>query len=239
MFVLVYLRIYGKSLVDALAAIGKSPWTLLLPMGLMVAFYFLAMLVSPLGLVGGFLLALARTAGFSIYTYFLAAVVSRQKSSVSELKTAMGAYFWSWMNVFFVLWIVDLVLGAGLAANPRGPTITLALTFMELIVLNAAPEVIYQRRVMGGLETITRSFQFLQENWIEWFVPNGLLLAGLWAFFTGGGLGLLAGVPFGVVGVLLLAGVLFHVVMVARGFLFETLDGSTHRQRMFRFRGKL
>ncbi len=239
MFVLVYLRLYAKSLIDGLAAIGKSPWTLLLPMGLLVAFYFAAMLVSPLGIVGGFLLALGRTAGFSVYTYFLAAVVSRQKSSVAELKTALGAYFWTWLNLFFVLWIVDLLLGATLAANPQRGTLTLALSFMELIVLNAAPEVIYQRRVAGGLETITRSFRFLQENWIEWFVPNGLLLAGLWAFFTQGGLSLLAGVPFGVVGALLLAGALFHVVMVARGFLFEALDGSTHRQRMYRFRGKL
>jgi hypothetical protein len=239
MFVLVYLRIYGKSLVDAFAAIAKSPWTLALPMGLAVAYYFLRLLVGPLGIAGGFLLALARTAGFSVYTYFLAAVVARQRASVSELKTALGAYFWTWMNLFFVLWIVDLVLGAGFAANPRGPTIQLALSFMELIVLNATPEVIYQRRVMGGLETITRSFQFLQENWIEWFVPNGLLLAGLWFFFMEGGLTRLSAVPFGVVGVLLLAGALFHVVMVARGFLFETLDGSTHRQRMFRFKGKL
>jgi hypothetical protein len=238
-FLVVYLRIYGKCFIDALAAIARSPWTLLLPMGLLVALNFAATLVAPLGIVGGFLLALARTVGFSIYTYFLAEVVARQKSSLKDLKTAMGAYFWTWMNLFFVLWIVDLLLGAALAANPQRETLSLAIKFMQLIVLNAAPEVIYQRRVMGGLDTIVTSFRFLQENWIEWFVPNGLVLAGLWLFFTHGGLLLLASVPFGVVGALLLAGALFHVLMVARGFLFEVLAGSTHRQRMFRFRGKL
>lgn len=239
MFVVVYLRLYAKCVVDAAVAIARSPWTLLLPMGLLVAFYFAAMLVSPLGIVGGFLLALARTVGFSVYTYFLAEVVAKQKSSLKDLRSAMGAYFWTWLNLFFVLWIVDLLLGATLAANPQRDTLRLAISFMELIVLNAAPEVIYQRRVMGGVDTIVTSFRFLQENWIEWFAPNGLVLAGLWLFFTKGGLLLLGGVPFGVVGALLLAGALFHVLMVARGFLFEVLNGSTHRQRMFRFRGKL
>jgi hypothetical protein len=45
--------------------------------------------------------------------------------------------------------------------------------------------------------------------------------------------------PFAAVTAPILIGALLHVLMVFRGFLFEILDGSTHRQRMFRFRGKL
>jgi hypothetical protein len=112
-----------------------------------------------------------------------------------------------------------------------------ALTMMELIVLNAAPEVIYLKRSSGGIETIQRSFSFLQENWIEWFLPNVLILGFVWLVINGtipvGAL------PLPVITVPVLGGALLHVVMVYRGFLFQTLDGSTHRQRMFRFRGKL
>ena len=84
--------------------------------------------------------------------------------------------------------------------------------------------------------TIQRSFRFLQENWIEWFVPNGLLLAGVWYAWEQGWLFRL---PGGVLGLGIIGGVLLHVVMVFRGFLFQQLDGSTHRQRMFKFKNSL
>jgi hypothetical protein len=45
--------------------------------------------------------------------------------------------------------------------------------------------------------------------------------------------------PFAALTIPLVFGVLLHVVMVFRGFLFQELDGSTHRQRMYKFRGKL
>jgi hypothetical protein len=112
-----------------------------------------------------------------------------------------------------------------------------AITMMELVILNAAPEIIYSKRVSGGLDTIQRSFQFLQENWIEWFIPNALVLAGVWLVMNGT-LPLLA-LPFASVTVPVVAGALLHVVMVYRGFLFQLLDGTTHRQRMFRFKGSL
>ena len=44
---------------------------------------------------------------------------------------------------------------------------------------------------------------------------------------------------FGTVGAIvsgLIVGVLLHVYAVFRGFLYEALDGSTHRQRMYRAR---
>ena len=50
----------------------------------------------------------------------------------------------------------------------------------RVILLNAAPEVIYQRGSRGGLETVQRSVRFLQANWIEWGIPNLLILAVWW-----------------------------------------------------------
>ena len=47
---------------------------------------------------------------------------------------------------------------------------------------------------------------------------------------------LLLRLPYGFYVASLVGGALFHVIMVFRGHLFGELDGSTHRQRMFRHR---
>ncbi len=109
-FILVYLKIYARSLTNALAAIAKNVWTLALPMGLMVAFFLLGGLLSGGGFAGGMLLGLARSAALSIYLYFAGQLIGRQRTGLSDLKTAIGAYFWSSLNLFFVLWIIDLLL---------------------------------------------------------------------------------------------------------------------------------
>lgn len=231
---LVYLRLYGHCLTAALQGIGKNAWTLLLPMGLGIGWLVLAAPISALGLVGGILLALLFDAVYSCYLYFTGEIVARSKVTLAELRKSFGAYFWSVMNLLFVLWIVRFVLSAVLAQSPQADAIGLTVWLMTLVVLNATPEVIYLRGTRGGVETITRSVRFLQDHWVEWFVPNLL------------GLGLLYGSYLALVelmprwlGTLVIVPIsaLFHVLMVFRGHLFETLDGSTHRQRMFRFRG--
>jgi hypothetical protein len=229
--VAVYARIYTKSFTDALAAIGKNPWTLLLPMGIAVAWLMVVLLVSSVlgSMVGGFLAGLAQSAALSIYCFFLGGLVANQKVGLDQLKTSIGAYFWSWISIFFVLWVAGLLLGPLFASNIG---IARAYDFVLLAALNAVPEVIYQKGTRGGLETITRNFSFLQENPVEWLLPNAPLLAIVYAAQL---FGVFALTPFGIGGVLLLA-ILLHVAMVFRGFLFEALDGSTHRQRMFRFR---
>jgi hypothetical protein len=228
----VYARIYGQSVMNAVAAIAKNSWTLLLPMGLVVAWTLLAGLLGSIGVAGGILAGLARSAALSIYSFFLGGLVAQQKVGVDQLRKSVGVYFWSWFNIFFVLWVVDLVLGAVFTANPA---LKIAFDLVLLIALNTTPEVVYQKGTRGGLETIQRSFLFLQENWVEWFIPNGLVLGGVFAIFSTGALvGVFRG-PLAIAAPLL-GGVLLHVYMVFRGFLFEALDGSTHRQRMFRYR---
>ena len=93
MFFIVYARIYGQALVNALAAIGRNLWTIILPMGLVFVFLALGLAVSPLGMAGGFLMALARSAAFSIYTYFVAEIVAKNRCagwSRCLLRCALG-----------------------------------------------------------------------------------------------------------------------------------------------------
>lgn len=233
---LVYLRLYGRCFVDAFAGLWKSPWTLLLPIGLMVALLALAPILAPLGIVGGFLLSLALIFLSSCYLYFLGGVVAKQSVSLKDLKTSFLAYFWSVMNLGFVLWIANLALGFALGKNPQAAAVRAALGLAVAVLLNPAPEVIYLKGSVGGIETIQRSVRFLQENWIEWFVPNGLVIAALWYFPQVGISPLSAVDPRALLlGTGILGGILGHVLMVFRGHLFLELDGSTHRQRMFRF----
>lgn len=233
MFFAVYARIYGQAFVNALAAIGRNLWTLVLPIGLMAAFSALESLVSPMGFAGGFVLSLARSAVLSVYTYFVAQIVAKNRVGLADLRTSLGAYFWTWVNVFFAIWIISLLLGP-MMLTAQSRQLRDALVMLSLVVFNAAPEVIYLKGTSGFIETAQRSFGFLQENWIEWFVPNALILGGVWLLI--GGVIPVRALPWPGLTVPVLLGVLLHVVVVFRGFLFEMLDGSTHRQRMYRMR---
>jgi hypothetical protein len=125
--------------------------------------------------------------------------------------------------------VLDLVVGK----SPQADVFKTLFDLAVIILLNAAPEVIYQRGTRGGLETVQRSIQFLQANWIEWALPTALPIAialyfPLREFSAFGLLGYAAGI--------LVEGALLHLAMVFRGHLFATLDGTSHRQRMYRWR---
>ena len=232
MFLLVYARIYGTAFVDALVAIARNAWTLVLPIALLYAFGFLGGLVAPMGFAGGILLSLAQSAAASVYTYFVAQVVAKNKVGLGDLRTSIGAYFWTWINVFFGVWIISLLLGP-MTVTADGQRLRTALFWLGLVAFNAAPEVIYIKGTSGFVETAQRSFTFLQECWIEWFVPNALILGG--GFLLLNGTVPLSALPAPALTIPVLLGALLHVVMVFRGFLFQSLEGSTHRQRMFKY----
>jgi len=235
--VTIYVRIYLDCLRRAAASIAKSPWTLLLPMGLLLALQLAGVLASPLGVGAGLVMGLVLAALGSCYLYFLAELVGNARVRVNEFGRSVRVYFWAVANVLFVYWIASLLLGAMLRGSAQAQAFNFALTLVALVLLNAVPEVIYQSNTHGGLETMGRAVRFLQSNWLEWGVPNALFLAGLWfllsraqasLFFLFGYLGLVA--------LSILVGALFHLVMVFRGHLFAALDGTSHRQRMFRYR---
>jgi hypothetical protein len=232
---IVYGRLYASCLVRAAQGLSKNPWTVLLPMALLAAFSLLARMLASLGFIGGLLMMLVAVAAGSAYLYFVGEIVGRSTVRLSEFQLAVRAYFWSLMNLGFVLWIAELVLGLLLGGNPNRSVLMSLFWLACWILLNPAPEIIYQVGTYGGLATVQRSVAFLQESWIEWVLP--MVVIGLaywfgWRRFAG--LLVLGGVGSILSGVLL--GALFHYVMLFRGFLFQELNGSTHRQRMFKYR---
>jgi hypothetical protein len=233
----IYLRLYLDCARRALASIGKSPWTLLLPMALFLAMGLAGAVAAPLGMAVGFVMGAVIAALGSCYLYFLGELVANAKVKLAEFGKSIGAYFWSVANVLFVYWIAEILLNAVLSGSPQAHGASSALSWGAVVLLNAVPEVIYRNRTYGGLATIQRAIQFLQGNWLEWGIPNVLLLGALQVVRTNG-VGLLI-FQLGTVGLVvwsILFGGLFHLVMVFRGHLFVELDGSSHRQRMFRYR---
>jgi len=230
----VYLRIYADAFRQALSGIRKNLWTLLLPIGLLVAGRFVLELLARLlggGLLGGIVGGLLLCAVVSCYLYFVGEVVAKSRVKLDEFGRSVGAYFWSVANLLFVYWIASLVIG--LMGGASSFAFDELLWWAAVILLNAAPEVIYQRGSYGGLETVQRSIKFLQANWIEWGIPN-LLVVGAWYYLRHQSRLVDQYLPPLVAAVL--EGALVHVVMVFRGHLFAALDGSSHRQRMYRYR---
>src|SRR5215468_2488602 len=141
----VYLRIYADAFRQAVTGIRKNAWTLLLPIGLLEANELLTgLVIGALGRVGGFVVWIVWAAAASCYLYFLGEVVAKSRVKFDEFGRSVGAYFWSVANLFFVYWIASLLLELMAPPAQRGVFLQL-LQLAVVILLNAAPEVIYQR----------------------------------------------------------------------------------------------
>jgi hypothetical protein len=192
------------------------------------------------------------------------AVRSPRAVTFQDIVKSFGSYFWDVIGVLFILWIPMMVIERGMVANPRGPLITAAVFLVLFIVLNPAPEVIYQVRHDSPLDVIRGSYEFVVENWIEWFLPLTVLAIPLLIAFlnqpTGyvnwvGGLSFsqLLMFPyivllswFSLLGlsqsiswivILGLTPPLAVMILLFRGHLFAALHGTSRRQRMFRTQG--
>lgn len=240
--VLVYARLYAECFKKAFKGIRKNLWTLVLPVLLGFLSLMALALLNPLGVIGGILWLFFMDAVFSAYLYFVGETVGNSKTSLSEWKRSVGAYFWSIINVLFILWLVDLMLDYALKQNPNAHVIRTGIAILEFILLNPIPEVLYQRGTYG-FASITESAKFVQEHWIEWLIPHAIIGALLWqtapelvrilVVDTRSAIAsmLVLSLPVAIIG-----GPLLHVFMVFRGHLFEALSSTSHRQRMYRFR---
>jgi hypothetical protein len=182
-----------------------------------------------LGMIGGVILSLLTSACLGSFLYLVEMIVRTNKVTWTDFTASFGVYFWDVVGVTFAVWLFWFVATPALASLPQGPVVVLAVQLVGLVLFNAVPELIYLGHY-GVLALLARSYQFVVNNWIEWFPPNLLLMAGLlalWSAPVGGSLALQ------VVWVAVTA-LFLYFAMVVRGLLFIELDGTSRRTRAFR-----
>lgn len=161
-----------------------------------VLFLGAARIVGPFGIAGGFLLGIINALLVGATLRLIEQSLSGSRApGLTDVKDSFGHYFWDVIGVGFVLWLPTMLLDMGMQANPYGQFISSAFLLLVFILLNPAPEVIYQVRHNSPLDVFKTSYEFVLEHWIEWFLPFAILIlpvvlspSGLQEFFSLSGL---------------------------------------------------
>ena len=201
-----------------------------------------------IGLIAGILLYFVSVALFSSYFYVLFNIIKYEKFEFSDIKRGFKVYFYELTRVFFIGAIASFIvfgtivpiLSSSLGGYLSPFALTNILMILVFIALNPLPEVIYLKG-RSGLDSVRYSFEYMKENWVEWLIPN-IVLLGLIYVTTGTlvtqlfstGINLSFNV-FSIKGIALyLVGqTIFSFTMIYRGVLMEILSTSTRRKRMF------
>lgn len=195
----------------------------------------------------GIILFIAISAIISNYLYLLYNVVKVGKVTIQDFKDGFKAYLRKVYTIFFIGWIAGLVYGMfimpilqNLLSGVVGARALNAIgSILLLIFLNPLPETVYQKHY-SPMESIKYAFEFVKENWIEWFLPNVILLGALYlttgtiitnVFVYNIGFNFDFSLPN--VLIYMLGQIIFSFTMIYRGILFNILSTSTRRKRLF------
>ena len=186
------LHLYRQVLYSTGRSFARSWITMVALIVFAVLFVVTSRIAAPLGIAGGFILGIVNAllvgATLRLIEQSLSAARTIQFTDVTQ---SFGHYFWDVIGVGFVLWVPTMLLDMGMQANPYGQFLLSAFLLLVFILLNPAPEVIYQVRHDSSLEVLKTSYQFIIEHWIEWFLPFAILIlpvvispSGLMEFFS-------------------------------------------------------
>ena len=149
-------------------------------------------IASPLGMVGGFLLGAVNALLVGATLSLIEQSISHARAlTVRDIVGSVGHYFWDVIGIGFILWLPLMALDLSMQTNPYGQLLSYAVFLLIFLLLNPAPEIIYQVRHNSPLEVLKTSYEFVLENWIEWFLPFAVILIplvlspmGLRSFFS-------------------------------------------------------
>jgi hypothetical protein len=232
------LWMYQKALQQSFQCVAKNWVVSFAPVAYSIGLSLVGFIVGPLGLIGGLLLGLAAQACVSSGLYLVENMVKLGEANFDDFIKGFTVYLWELLLIAFILWIPMRVAGMALASVPNGALIFGLIKIALYILLNPLPEFLYQTRT-SGIELLTASYNFIVENWIEWFLPNVLMTVA--GFYVLQALGIVtAGLP-GFLQLFVIAlgfGLCLTYFMVFRGFLFAELHGTTRRSRVFRYKSR-
>ena len=224
----VTLQIYRHVFARA-AALAAKNWPVL---GSLAVYYVIrtsaAVLCMPLGIAGGFIVTLVQAACVGSFLYLVEQLVRTSRVTLNDFRHSFSRYLWDVVGVMFLFWIFTLVSPA-IRQLPQGDVILLFLLVVILILFNAVPELIYMGHY-APTALLSESYQFIIENWIEWFPATLVAVCVMYG---------ISAVPLRGAGVYAqeaATGLVLYFTMVMRGLLFIELHGSTHRGRAFKYR---
>ena len=234
----VTLWMYALALKRSWECVRRNWVVSLAPVAYGIILAIIASLVAPLGIIGGLLFSLASQACVSSGLFLVKNMVDSNKADFNDFLNGFTVYLWELLGIAFILWIPLRVLAMALATAPNGDLIYFLIKLALYILLNPVPEFIYQTRA-SGIELISSSYNFIVENWIEWLIPNILLLAV--GYFL---MALIEPLIFALPGFVALflyafiVGLGLTYFMTFRGFLFAQLQGTTRRSRLYRYKSQ-
>ena len=230
--------IYASALRRSWECVTRNWVVSFAPLAYGVGLSVVGSLVAPLGIVGGVLFSLAQLACVSSGLYLIENMVRLGKANFDDFLKGFTVYLWELVQISFILWIPMRVLWIVLASTPNGALIYLLIEITLYVLLNPVPEFIYQTR-SSGIELLGASYNFIVENWVEWFLPNIMMTVAGYFF-----LNFLGILTFGLPGLLQLFIIVFGFglcltyFMVFRGFLFAELYGTSRRSRLYRYNAR-
>ncbi len=197
-------------------------------------------------ILGGIVITLFQSAVISDYLYLIENIVSYDRFTMYDFKSGFPVYLRKIYTILILIWLVQY--GASLFLRPifsiRIGSLSLwfLVQLIAFILLNPLPETIYQKHY-DGLYSISYAFDFIKENWLEWFIPNIVVFA----------IGYLIHIfAKSIVAILSINNPVFFLnfilqiivysifyqliiafAMIYRGHLFNILSTSTRRKRMF------
>src|SRR6056297_87462 len=198
-------------------------------------------------ILSGLIIAVFQSAVISDFLYLMEKIIKYGHFTMRDFKEGFKVYIWKAYSVLILFWFarygLNLFFGRAMSASVGGISIWFIIELIAFMALNPLPEVMYQK-YNQGFDMISGAFEFVKENWLEWFIPNILIAVVLYWMFE------LAMTPFAAVSgifingassvmmifILIMLPLVFSFFMIYRGFLVRILDRSTRRKRIYQYR---
>lgn len=202
----------------------------------------------------GFMAAFIQIALLALFYNWLSKALGPARFGWQDLFEYDIGTFFNVLGCAFLLWILEMLLGVLLG------NLMWLIYLAYLLGLNPLPEVVYQRQE-SSMQALGSSVEFMRDNGVEWFLPQVVMMVPLLLIFgpigfqvlmVGGQELLFPGtVPLVEIQILsdwlnispiigfIIGSILAVWYMFFRGALFQVLDGSSRRQRLYRFQHDL
>ncbi len=219
--------VYAKTL----TALKACPLIIPITIGVLLVNALILMVAGAFGMLAGLFLLIADGAVLGAYLYALEQVIRYRKLKMNDLKDGVQVYF---RRTVIIIMIVNLAFYAlsilgGILGGIGG--IVMMLSYLgAFVMLNPLPEMLYMQHYSEG-DSLFKAYEFVVENWIDWFVP---LMPLMLLAFGGGIFGNMLLPGLGFLPGLLIQAVVLPFLMVYRGYLFDILSKSSRRKRQFR-----